>query len=238
MIAPAKLVMYGSEAIGYSVERRMRRKTLGIEVHPDLRVVVLAPPDCGNDDIQARVRRRARWIARQLERFRRYRPRTPPRRYVAGETHLYLGRQYRLKFAEGERENVVRTRSHLVVAAPNRLARAETERVVGAWYRRQAREIFAAILDKCFPALARRGLLRPRIEVRAMVRRWGSLSKKGRMTLNVNLLKAPPSCIEYVITHELCHLLHDHHGPRFYRLLTRLMPDWEKRKRHLEVALL
>lgn len=238
MSASAGLVMYGNEAICYEIEHRPRRKTLGIEVHPDLRVVVLAPSNCTADVIRTRVRRRARWIARQLERFRRYRPRTSPRRYVAGETHLYLGRQYRLKFASGEREDVERTRSHLVVAAPNRLTRAETEKLLVAWYRRQAREVFETILDKCFSAAARLGLPRPRIEVQAMVRRWGSLSKEGRMTLNLNLLKAPPSCIEYVITHELCHLLHARHGPDFYRLLTRLMPDWQRRKRLLEEALL
>lgn len=232
------LLIYGDEVIRYKVERRPRRKTLGIEVHPDFRVVVLAPSGCAPTEIGARVRRRARWIARQLEHFRRFRPRTPPRRYVAGETHLFLGRQYRLKFAPGEKPNVTRTRSHLVIAAPYRLTCSGIKDLLEGWYRRQAESVFGGILDKRLLHIARRGLPRPAIEVRPMIRRWGSLSKRGRMTLNLDLLRSPRSCIEYVITHELCHLVHDHHGPEFYRLLTRVMPDWHRRKRLLEEALL
>lgn len=78
----------------------------------------------------------------------------------------------------------------------------------------------------------------PSISVRSMERRWGSLSTQGRMNLNVNLVKTPRACIAYVVTHELCHLEHQHHGKAFYALLERLMPDWERRKKKLELATL
>ena len=71
-----------------------------------------------------------------------------------------------------------------------------------------------------------------------MQSRWGSLSQAGTMTLNANLVRAPRACIEYVIAHELCHLMHRDHGTAFYRLLGRVMPDWESRKQRLETVLL
>lgn len=71
-----------------------------------------------------------------------------------------------------------------------------------------------------------------------MKTRWGSLSRAGTMTLNVALIQTPRPCIEYVITHELCHVRERNHGAGFYKLLKKVMPDWEKRKKRLETALL
>jgi predicted metal-dependent hydrolase len=70
-----------------------------------------------------------------------------------------------------------------------------------------------------------------------MQRRWGSLSSSGRISLNPDLIRAPTMCIDYVITHELVHLIHPHHGPAFYELLETLMPDWRRRKQRLERTL-
>lgn len=80
---------YGPETIRYQVLRSPTRRTLGIEVHPDQRVIVRAPVGCAEDAISARVGKRAAWISRQMAKFQRYSPRTPQRQYVSGETHLY-----------------------------------------------------------------------------------------------------------------------------------------------------
>jgi len=78
----------------------------------------------------------------------------------------------------------------------------------------------------------------PEVKLRRMPARWGSYSRPGTILLNPELVKAPLYCIEYVIMHELCHLKHPNHGRGFYRLLTRCMPDWERRKGRLELAIL
>lgn len=226
---------YGAEVIRYQVQWVPTRRTLGIEVHPDQRVVVRAPTGCSEDLISERVRRRAAWISRQIADFRRFSPRTPPRQYVSGETHLYLGRQYRLKVMEGE-ASVRATRGQLIVTLSGR---ADPDRVRGMlhrWYLDHAKRVFGEVLDQCLPRF--RGYRCPRLIVRAMQSRWGSLSPAGSMTLNANLVRAPRACIEYVVTHELCHLRHRDHDAAFYRQLERLMPDWEKRKQRLETALL
>lgn len=228
-------VAFGPETIRYQVQWVPTRRTLGIEVHPDQRVVVRAPVGCTEEVIAARVQKRASWISRQIADFQRYSPRTPQRQYLSGETHLYLGRQYRLKVVAGEPASVRMSRGQLVVTIPGNADPDRVRIMLHRWYLDHARQVFGAVLDECLPRF--KGHHRPRLIVRAMQSRWGSLSQAGSMTLNVNLVRAPRACIEYVVTHELCHLLHRDHDAGFYRLLGRVMPDWEQRKQRLEEAL-
>ena len=229
-------VIFGTETIGYEIQFLSTRRTLGIEVHPDLSVIVRAPADCDLNTIQARVGKRAPWISKQLKNFQRYNPRTPARQYVSGETHLYLGRQYRLKVGAGETASVKMSRGHLVMTMPNKADPDRVKALLHRWYLDHARQVFIAVLDEWLPRF--KGQQRPRLIVRAMQLRWGSLSQAGTMTLNVNLVRAPRACIEYVVAHELCHIKHRHHDAGFFRLLGQVMPDWEKRKQRLETALL
>jgi predicted metal-dependent hydrolase len=229
-------VEYGSETIAYEICFAPLRQTLGIEVHPDQSVVVKAPLGCSADDVALRVRKRAAWISRQIAEFERYKPRTPNRQYLSGETHLYLGRQYRLKVMAGEIAAVVMRRGQLEVSTPGCPDLPVVKRLLQRWYLDRARAIFAEVLEQCLVDF--KASTHPRLTVREMQSRWGSLSHAGTLTLNARLIQAPRACIEYVIAHELCHLKHRDHDAHFYRHLTRLMPDWEKRKRRLEVALL
>jgi len=231
---------YGQDTLHYEVRFLPTRQTLAIEVHPDRRIVVRAPVGCPQDLIAERVRKRAGWISRQLAEFERYHPRTPARQYVSGESHLYLGRFYRLKLLSGESASVKLTRGQLFVSLPGEpdpqrdpdRARALLHR----WMLARARIVFGEVLHA---SLCHFGEVDcPRLMVRAMKSRWGSLSRAGVMTLNVQLVRAPRPCIEYVVMHELCHLKFRDHNACFFDLLGKLMPDWEKRKSRLESALL
>ena len=231
---------YGTDTIHYEVRFLASRQTLAIEVHPDSRVLVRAPLGCPEALIAERVQKRAGWISRQLAEFERYRPRTPARQYINGESHLYLGRQYRLKLISGNTANVKLTRGQLLVTVPSQLQpRRDRERIqalLHRWYLERARAVFNQILDASL--LRFKGVEQPRLIVRAMQSRWGSLSRAGNMTLNVNLVRAPRRCIEYVVIHELCHTKHRNHDACFFKLLQQVMPDWEQRKQRLEAALL
>ena len=229
-------IIFGTETIGYEIRFLPTRRTLGIEVHPDLSVVVRAPADCDLDTIQARVCKRASWISKQLTNFQRYSPRTPARQYVSGETHLFLGRQYRLKVLTGESASVKMNRGHLVLTLPGKADPDRVKALLHRWYLDHARQIFMDVLDEFLPHF--KGHLQPRLIVRTMQSRWGSLSQAGTITLNANLVRAHRACIEYVVTHELCHIKHRDHDANFFRLLGQVMPDWEKRKQLLETALL
>ena len=227
---------FGTETIHYEVQFLAGRRTLAIEVHPDRRVLVCAPAGCVESVIESRVRRRAAWISRQLAEFDGYRPRTPPRQYLSGETHLYLGRQYRLKVCGSERATVQISGDRLIISHSGTPEPRRTRDMLLRWYRQRATVLFNEILDSRIARL--QGLGRPNLVVRAMRSRWGSFSRAGMMTLNVDLIRAPRPCIEYVVTHELCHARHRLHDPKFFRLLDQLMPDWKERKRRLELALL
>ena len=230
------ILTYGRDTIRYEVRFLASRQTLAIEVHPDSRVLVRAPVGCPEALIAERVQKRAAWISRQLTEFERYRPRTPARQYVNGESHLYLGRRYRLKLLLGEMPSVTLARGRLLVCLPGEPDPERVKALLHRWYLDRAQAVFGEVLEARL--LHFKGVEHPRLIVRAMQSRWGSLSRAGTMTLNVNLVRAPRPCIEYVVTHELCHIKHRDHDARFFSLLGQVMPDWEQRKQRLEAALL
>ncbi len=227
---------YGGDTIPYEIRFLPSRRTLGIEVHPDCRVVVRAPLGCSEALIAERVQKRAGWISRQLVEFEHYRPRTPARQYLSGESHLYLGRQYRLKVLASDTSGVKLARDQLLVSLPGELAQERVRVLLHRWYLDRAKDIFAEVLHDQLPHF--KNADHPRLMVRAMQSRWGSLSLAGTMTLNVNLVRAARLCIEYVVVHELCHLKYRDHDARFFKLLGQVMPDWERRKQRLEASLL
>lgn len=229
-------VEYGGETIPYEVRFLSSRRTLGIEVHPDHRVLVRVPVGCSQTLIAERVQKRAAWISRQLAEFARYRPRTPARQYVSGESHLYLGRQYRLKLLTDDAAGVKLTRGHLLISSSEPSKPEKVKALLHRWYLDRAHVVFSEVLNSSLNHFKNVGS--PRLIVRTMRSRWGSLSRAGTMTLNVNLVRAPRRCIEYVIIHELCHTQHRDHDAHFFKLLGQLMPDWEQRKQRLEAALL
>jgi hypothetical protein len=102
------------------------------------------------------------------------------------------------------------------------------------WYRAHAETKLTERFDAITTRFARIVPAKPTLAIRAMQRRWGSYSGKGRITLNIDLVRAPLPCIDYVIVHELAHGRHPNHGRAFFDLLSQMMPDWERRKHALE----
>ena len=234
MTAERHRLHYGAQCIDYRVVRRPRR-TLEIAVEPDASVVIVAPIDADIDVIEQRLRKRAAWILRQQRYFSQFLPRATERLFVAGETHLYLGRQYRLKVVPSIQEKVKLVRGFIMVQThwPNRSE--VTRDLLENWYRERAHVKFAERLDQCLQRFPAPGDFRPKgMIVRQMKYRWGSMSPTHRLLLNRRLVQAPTDAIDYVITHELCHIAEPHHGPAFFDLLARVMPDWERRKQRLE----
>ena len=227
-------VQYGAHVISFTVVRRDRR-TLEIAVEPDATVVVAAPLDAMPEAIDAKVRKRAAWIRRQQRYFMQFLPRTPERRYAAGETHLYLGRQYRLKVVHHVQQAVKLTRGFIVVQTHKPLNADVTRELVDKWYRDRAHLKFAERLEINLQRFPVPDEYRPNgILVRQLKQRWGSMSPGFRLLLNRRLIEAPTDAIDYVITHELCHIAEPHHGPKFFELLALVMPDWSRRKERLE----
>ena len=231
-------VLFGSTTISFKLFF-VNRRTMEIAVHPDKTVVVKAPEGTACDTIKKRVLKRAGWIVRQLDFFRKFDPRTPKRFYVGGESHLYLGRRYRLKIHRNQTRNEVKlTRGFFQVFVKGGGSPERVRQLMDFWYAQKAAKRFRESFERCLPSFIPIKCKKPSIDIRRMKKRWGSLSKNGRLTLNVDLIRAPKECIDYVITHELCHLKYHDHGPNFYRLIENVMPDWERRKTKLEFSLI
>lgn len=218
----------------YSIEWS-DRKTLGISVLPDCSIVVRAPRGTDKSEIDRRLLKRADWIARQVRSFKAYDPRATPRHFVAGEGHLFLGKMYRLTLSQGPQFIEIRG-DRLLVSADN-INPSSVKVLLERWYRSQAHRTFPLIMRRELLRMGFRGGEEPRLAIRKMERRWGSLSPKGLLSLNFSIIKAPEPCIEYVICHELCHAEFPNHNSEFYARLTRQMPDWESRKLSLEMLL-
>ena len=226
-------VQYGSERIAYSLDFS-DRKRLSITVEPNGSVRAIAPLGATTEQVAEIIRRRAGWIVRQRDRFELYGPVMPPKSFTNGETHRYLGRQYRLRIRKGDIPSVKLVGRFFEIEANDRHDPLEIEVLLEHWLRARAGDVFARQLLASLDHPNLRKLGEPPMRIRKMSHRWGSCTKHGTIVLNLLLVQASPRCIAYVITHELCHLIHYAHDTAFYRLLTRIMPDWEARKQRLE----
>jgi predicted metal-dependent hydrolase len=198
-------------------------------------VRMIAPEGAKPEVCMKMLNKRRDWVRIQLRYFSQFHPLTKPRQYVSGETHLFLGRRLRLKVVKGSTKGVKATRQHLTVCAGQTTSARLVEAELWQWYREQASDLFQERMLGCMVKLNIPKNEGPKsLIVRRYKSRWGSMSADGVLGLNLDLIRAPIECIDYVIIHELCHLRFPHHGPRFWDLLERVMPDWRKRKTKLE----
>ena len=228
-----RYIQFGSTMIDYCLEYS-ERKTLGITVTPELSVLVRAPMDSPLEKIDKKLRKRAPWILKQQSYFLSFYPRTPERKFVSGETHLYLGRQYQLKIEKAAFESVKLKGQFILVSTVDE---ARAKELVNDWYLRNAKIKLVQFAQPLIEKFKRHQVEPTKVVLREMAMRWGSCTAKGKIILNPELIKAPKGCIEYVIIHELCHLVHHDHTPKFTDLQTKEMVDWEKWKLKLEVLL-
>lgn len=217
---------------------RQERKTLRIAVEPDGCVSAYVPLTADPNEIVSRVARRGGWITRQIDRFDLWRPRTPERQYVSGETHLFLGKQYRLLVRSADRAAVALDGDRICVDVRSGATFVQRRATLQHWYKLQAHRIFPGHVEGAWPRFTKLGIARPKLIVRQMTRRWGSFTTAGNLVLNAELVQASPQLIDYVVTHELAHGVYPHHGPQWQTLMTDVMPDWRQRKAELERQLL
>lgn len=216
----------------------MPRRSLRIIVRPDLSVRADAPSKFPLSEVVDAVQSKARWISKKLDVMKEFHPLPMPHRYVSGETFVYLGRQYRLRVERGKRCPAKLRGKFLHVVVPSPDDRRAIRTLIEAWFRERAEDVMSRYLKQCLKVAKRHGVSEPKLVIRNMRTRWGSCTSNGCVTLNLRLVQAPVHCIEYVVMHELCHMLHHNHSPAFYRLLGRCMPDWRRRQATLRGVVL
>ena len=227
-------IQYGATIIDYDIEFA-QRKTLSICVNPDCTVCLKAPVDATLEQIQQKVHKRASWILKQKRFFESFGTSTTKRQYISGESHLYLGRQYMLRVKESN-VNAVHYQNNIIEIECRH--KKDAGILLQTWYRQRANVKFQEYAQSIIEQFSIYGVKPQSLSIKKMDKRWGYCTIDGHITLNPRLICAPRCCIEYVITHELCHLIYRSHNKEFYALLTKEMPHWEKWKNKLERILM
>lgn len=225
-------IQYGTKQITFSIANR-KRKSIAVEVHPDTSVQIKAPLDCQLEDIKKVVSKRSKWIITQQKFFEQFLPETPKREYVSGETHYYLGRKYILKIVVSN-ENKIKLQGGFLHVYVTNCSEDQVKHLLTQWYYKRALKVFDKVYDEAFQKFNQFSIQKPEMQIKRMKKRWGSYTPTGIILINPELIKAASVCIEYVMIHELCHLIERNHSKRFYNLLTQIAPDWQRWKLKLE----
>lgn len=229
------LVTWNTSDISYRY-CRSRRRTLCITVYPDLSVLVRVPMRAKPEAIREFVLKHALWIIKTWRKLESRSVSKPPApQYTTGEMHAYLGRTYPLEVRSGDEASVAFLSGCIHVTAKGEPTAEPVRRLLFRWYRTEAETIFHERLAACHRKMPKDVPLPP-LRIRPMKTRWGSFSPLGRITLNLWLVTMPVDYLDYVILHELCHFKIRRHGPRFWKLLERFLPDWRERRKELNAG--
>jgi predicted metal-dependent hydrolase len=221
--------------LGYRYYLSRKRRTLGMSVHADGSLTVRSPVGVPLRTIRDFVIRQAEWVAKTRLRIE-HRAAHREQASTAEEGCLYLGRRYELRVISGDRDTVGIRDAELVVTIRDAAHDPDRIRLLcERWYHRQAQKLFRERLVVCHDQLKSEGIPLPEgLVIRTMRSRWGSYSyRTRRICLNLHLVKAPPECLDYVLIHELCHARVRHHGPDFWTLVGRYVPDYRRMREQL-----
>lgn len=211
------------------------RKSISIIIYPSLNVVVKAPNLAKEEDIYRFLKRKYFWVLDQFDFFSKFLSRTP-KQYISGESIFYLGKMYRLLVKDSNTNSVKLIRGDLVVCTTRELYNGKyNKKLIDAWYLNHANIIFNKRLKEISKNFKDIIINDPSLSIRKMNKRWGSYSSdKNKVYLNVDLIKSSQKCIDYVISHELCHIKYANHSKDFYSLLSAKLPNYQVLKQELE----
>jgi predicted metal-dependent hydrolase len=226
---------YGTHRYIYRLIRQ-ERKTLSLTVEPCLDIILKVPEDADDERIEKFLRKKWMWLNKQLTFFEKYRRKYYQKEYVSGESFCYLGRQYKLVVVNGSENSVALSKGKLTITTSKDTTDGKYNRtLLERWYKQRRHIVFAdryAVVLNHFDYK-----FIPELTVRVMARRWGSYIKGERIILNPLLIQAPKEAIDYVITHELCHMKYKNHDARFYQLMDTKYPGWRQTKEKLELQI-
>lgn len=205
------------------VRKKIKNLHLGV-YPPDGKVRVAAPLAINDEAIRCAVIGKIGWIKQQQAKFSKQ-PRQSPREMINGESHYFLGRRYRLNIVERLGPiKILRNKSSIELHIPSNTNPEQRERALQQWYREELKVLIPPILEKWQP------LLNVQVSewvVKRMKTRWGSCNtNKRRIWINLELIKKPIQCLEYIVIHEMVHLLEKRHNERFKAHMDRFMPHW------------
>lgn len=218
----------------YVVRKAIKNLHLGV-YPPQGRVRVAAPLRVSDDAVRLAVIGKLGWIKRQRRRFDAQ-ARQSVREMVSGESHFFLGQRYRLHVVQdhGPAKVIVRNKSMIELYVRRGSNGEQRERVLQRWYRQQLKELISPLVQKWQKALA---VQTQDWRIKKMKTKWGACNVEARrIWLNLELAKKPVQCLEYIIVHELVHLLERHHNDTFNSLMNKFLPQWRSRRNELNAT--
>lgn len=208
-------------------------KNLHLGVYPpDGRVRVAAPLTVSDDAVRLAVVGKLGWIKRQKAKFENQ-PRQSRREMVSGESHYFLGRRYRLRVIEhdGPGRVTLRGSSTMELYVRRGTSAEERERILQRWSRAELKTLIQPLIEKWQPVM---GVQVADWGVKKMKTKWGSCNPAARrIWLNLELVKKPVDCLEYIVVHEMVHFLERNHNDRFMGLMDQFMPMWRQHREEL-----
>jgi predicted metal-dependent hydrolase len=226
---------YGKHTYIYGLLRQERR-TLSLTVEPCMDIILKVPEDADNIRIEEFLQKKWMWLNKQLTFFEKYKRKLYLKEYVSGESFYYLGRQYKLLIRSGNEDSVSLTKGKLTITTVKGTDDgARNKYLLEKWYKGRREIIFAERYNEMLAKFEYSFVLQ--LTIRSMPKRWGSYIKGERIILNPLLIQAPKEAIDYVITHELCHMKYKNHDAKFYALLETKFPNWQKTKEKLELLI-
>jgi predicted metal-dependent hydrolase len=225
-------IEFGEHNIDYNL-KRSKRKSLGMTVNAKGQLIVTAPDYIPLDKIEEVLRKRKNWIIGKIEEKTSNLQVQPKRRFVSGEAIHLFGRQYTLKVTEANYLGIERKEDSLIFHMEDT---SKAEKVISSWLVTKLKDHLdiktIECLDKftkCYPLD-----VVPTFKIRKMSKRWGSCTSEGSISFNPKLVAASIECIEYVVFHELSHLLYDDHSEDFFRVLKSVCPNYKTVKERLD----
>ncbi|WP_282432932.1 M48 family metallopeptidase [Leptospira johnsonii] len=192
---------------------------------PNGRVRISAPKEMDMDTIRIYTISKFSWIKKQQRKFKAQ-ARETKRDYISRESHYYLGRRYLLRIFKGStRPSIERKYSYIDLCVPPGISKMKKHTLILDWYRKELKQISEPIFNHWVRKL---NLNNVEFSIRIMKTRWGSCNReKRKIWLNLELVKKPKECIEYIIVHELLHFFEKNHSPRFNSLMSKYCSNWK-----------
>ncbi|MBA3046323.1 MAG: M48 family metallopeptidase [Candidatus Thermoplasmatota archaeon] len=206
----------------YTVRRSPRRRTLSVSIEKG-NVIVRAPVRASFGRIDKFVQSVGPWILKKLGESRKRLLEVPRNTYTEGELLPYIGYRYALRFGTAKKADLNITDNELIVNIPPNTPAEKIPEIIRKWYIARARETFGMRVAYYSQEL---GLEPPKISVRNQKQRWGSCSSDTQINLNWKLMTAPVGILDYVVAHELCHIIQRDHSRKFWNLLSTVIPEY------------
>lgn len=215
----------------------MDRKTVNMTISSNGEELSFkAPHSMTMEDVLKLIKSKSGLILRKINEYSNRCKNHITRSYEDGSTHLLLGEKFTLHIIISKQNISTKVEDGILKLYMPSFEVAKT--VLQRWYISSSIEIFSEIISPYVSDfMSRYGKMPNSIDYKYVKSYWGICTNRGDIRLNIELLRAPKECIEYIIAHELCHLIHQNHSSRFYQLLTQFMPDWRERKTLLEKSI-